>query len=227
MIRELIILAASRKYGKFCVAGIDTRTGQWLRLVTTDSDAHYAIDTTDLIMDNGAQAAKLDIVSLEITDRSPSYFQSENYVIHKRSPWHYCGRASIPDVTAIHPPNRSEFIFYDTSRRLSRDFYRGLKPSEVQSLILISPDSAQVEILEKEAKRRVLLHLHYRQRDYEPLPVTDLEFCARCETLAPGLYPMRKHGIMLCSVGECYEKDQYHYKLVAGIMLENGVNSEA
>ncbi|MCB5269975.1 MAG: hypothetical protein WCS58_05540, partial [Candidatus Cloacimonadaceae bacterium] len=81
MKKELIILAASRKYGKYCVAGIDIRSGEWLRLVSTDSDAHYALDARDLKMDNGEQASKLDLVSIEFIDRAFSYFQSENYVI--------------------------------------------------------------------------------------------------------------------------------------------------
>jgi len=219
--RELILLAASRKYGKYCVAGVDTQTGQWLRLVSNDSDSHYAIDPKDLVMDNGAQASKLDIVRIQITDRAISYFQSENYVIRRNTPWQFAGKATIADVIAVHPPNRSEFIFYDTSRRISKQFYTGLQFKQIHSLLLISPEQAQVEIMEQEDKRRVTLHLRYQGNDYEPLPVTDLEFCALCDKLRPGLYPMRKHGIMLCSVGECYEKEQFHYKLVAGIMLED------
>lgn len=220
MTRELILLAVSRKYGKYCVAGIDTNSGGWLRLVTTDSDAHYAIDAKDLIMDNGEVATKLDIVRIEIVDRAFSYFQSENYVIRKHTPWQFKGKANIADVLKVHSPNRSEYIFYDTQRRIPKQFYCGLKFSEIASLLLISSDCARVQVQDVNHKRRVCLHLRYQGRDYEPLPVTDLEFCALCEKLEPGLYPMRKKGILLCSVGECYEKDQFHYKLVAGIMLE-------
>lgn len=221
MTRELILLATSKKYGKYCVAGIDTASGQWLRLVTTDSDAHYAIDAQDLVMDSGEMAQKLDVVRLETVDRAITYFQTENYVIRKNAPWHKVGTASIRDVTAIHPTNREEFIFYDTTRRLSRQFFTGLSFDRIHSLLLISPEEAQVEIRDQDEKRRVLLHLTYRGRRHEPLPVTDFDFLALCGALAPGLYPMRKKGIMLCSVGECYEKDQFHYKLVAGIMLED------
>ena len=221
MTRELILLAVSRKYGKYCVAGVETTSGEWLRLVTNDSDCHYAIDPKDLVMDTGATAQKLDIVKVQITDRSISYFQSENWMIRKNYPWQYVGKASIADVRRVHPPNRSDFIFYDTTRRIPRQFYTGLRFNQISSLLLISPQQAKVEILEQDDKRRVLLHLHYNDRDYEPLSVTDLEFCALCDPLNPGIYPMRKQGIMLCSVGECYEKDQFHYKLVAGIMLES------
>lgn len=221
MTRELILLAVSRKYGKYCVAGVDTTNGEWLRLVTSDSDSHYAIDPKDLVMDNGATAQKLDIVRVQITDRAISYFQSENWVIRRHYPWQFVDKATIDDVARIHPPNRSEYIFYDTARRITRQFYTGLSFNQISSLLLISPHQARVEIVEQEQKRRVLLHLHYNDRDYEPLPVTDLEFCGLCDPLNPGIYPMRKQGIMLCSVGECYEKDQFHYKLVAGIMLES------
>ncbi len=220
MTKELILLATSKKYGKYCVAGIDTTNGQWYRLVTTNSDAHYAIDAKDLILDNGEMAKKLDVVQLELVDKAVTYFQSENYIIRKNAPWHKVRDATIQEVTAIHPPNRDDFIFYDTCRKLSRSFYAGLNYNQVHSLLLITPDRAKVQIIEQENSRRVLLQLVYKNRNYEPLPVTDFEFIALCSSLHAGLYPMQKKGIMLCSVGECFERDQHHYKLVAGIMLE-------
>jgi len=218
--RELILLAVSRKYGKYCVAGIDTSSGQWLRLVTTDSDAHYAIDPKDLITDTGETAKKLDVVQVPIIDRSISYFQSENYIIRKKSPWHRVRTATIAEVISLHPPDQEDYIFYDTKRRIPRDFYATLAFEEIRSLMLVSAKYARVEIVRQEDVRKVQLLLSYKGKDYDPLPVTDIEFCELCSEIAPGIYPIRKQGILLCSVGECYERDQYHYKLVAGIMLE-------
>jgi len=219
--KELILLATSKKYGKYCVAGIDTKTGNWIRLVSHNSDAHYAIDAKDLVLDNGCMAQKLDIVELELTDRAISYFQTENYIIRKNSVWHYKGKSSIAEVSVLHPPNRQEFIFYDTSRKLAKAHYARLPLEQIYSLLLITPDKAEVEITQREQEKRVTLKLEYRGRTYEALPVTDREFIQLCVNLEPGLYPMHKKGIMLCSVGECFERDQQHYKLVAGIMLED------
>lgn len=220
MTRELILLATSKKYGKYCVAGIDTKTGKWIRLVSHNSDAHYAIDAKDLVLDSGSLAQKLDIVELELTDRAISYFQTENYIIRKGAIWRFKGRSSIAEVTALHPPNQQEFIFYDTARKLAKSHYAKLALEQIYSLQLISPEKAEVEISLRGEEKRVQLRLDYRGRSYEALPVTDREFIQLCVDLEPGLYPMHKKGIMLCSVGECFERDQQHYKLVSGIMLE-------
>lgn len=220
MTRELILLAVSRKYGKYCVAGIDTSSGQWLRLVTTDTDAHYAIDAKDLITDTGETAQKLDVVQVQIIDKSISYFQSENFIIRKNSPWHKVRSASIAEVSSIHSLDTEDYIFYDTSRRIPRSYYAKLSFSEIHSLMLISAEHARVEVVKQEDTRRIQILLRYKGRDYEPLPVTDIEFCELCAGLSPGVYPIRRKGILLCSVGECFDRDQYHYKLVAGVMLE-------
>lgn len=221
MTKELILLATSKKYGRYCVAGIDTANGKWIRLVSHDSDAHYAIDAKDLIMDNGAQAEKLDVVGIELTDKAISYFQTENYIIRKKAVWHFVRKSCISEVLKLHPANWSEYIFYSTARKIARDFYKQLPFDQIHSLMLISPEHAEVHITQSEDSRRVMIKLDYRGRSYEPLPVTDLEFLGLCGELEPGVYPMHKKGIMLCSVGECFERDQQHYKLIAGIMLES------
>ncbi|HRY84777.1 MAG TPA: hypothetical protein P5533_09115, partial [Candidatus Cloacimonadota bacterium] len=159
MTKELILLATSKKYGKYCVAGIDTKTGNWIRLVSHNSDAHYAIDAKDLVLDNGCMAQKLDIVELELTDRAISYFQTENYIIRKNSVWHYKGKSSIAEVSVLHPPNRQEFIFYDTSRKLAKAHYARLPLEQIYSLLLITPDKAEVEITQREQEKRVTLKL--------------------------------------------------------------------
>lgn len=220
MIKEIILLATSKKYGKYCVAGIDTTDGKWLRLVTNDSDAHYAIDAGDLVLDNGVMAQKLDIVQLELIDKAISYFQTENYIIRSKVPWRNRGKATIDDVIKLHPPNQTEYIFYDTSRKITREFYSKLSFNQVHSLLLIQPEAAAVQIEGSESQRHIRIQLNYRNRSYEPLPVTDFEFIDLCKNLPAGTYPMRKKGIMLCSVGECFERDQHHYKLIAGIMQE-------
>lgn len=220
MTKELILLATSKKYGKFCVAGIDTTDGKWVRLVTNDSDAHYAIDAGELVLDDGAMAQKLDIVRLELIDKAITYFQTENYIIRNRIPWVKRGRATIDDVIKLHPPNQTEYIFYDTNRKIPREFYSKLCFNQVHSLLLIQTEEAKVQITQGESQKRILIQLSYRNRQYEPLPVTDFEFIELCKNLPMGTYPMHKKGIILCSVGECFERDQHHYKLIAGIMQQ-------
>jgi hypothetical protein len=220
MIKELILLAVSKKYGRFCVAGIDRHTGSWHRLVSYNSDAHYALSEEEIRLSNTELAKKLDIVRVCVCDQAISYFQTENYVISKAYVWEKLGEADIDDVIRIHPPDQAEYIFYDTHKSLSRDHYKDMPVKDIRSLMLISVQHATVQIRQQDKGRRVKIKLTYKDREYEPLPVTDLEFLSLCAELKPRDYPIRKAGIMLLSVGECYEKDHHHYKLIAGIMLK-------
>ncbi|MCB5261810.1 MAG: hypothetical protein LHW64_07055 [Candidatus Cloacimonetes bacterium] len=218
MIREIILLAVSKKYGKYCVAGVDRYSGKWYRLISNDSDSHYALSEQEIRYSSGELAQKLDIVRVTLWDKAISYFQTENYVIAKRTPWEKLGEVSLECVKEIHPPNQPDYIFYNTCRRLPKEHYMSLPVSEIQSLLLICPSKAIVQIRDSDRGRRIAIKLSYKDREYEPLPVTDFEFIQLCETLKAGEYPMRKASLMLLSVGECYEKDDHHYKLIAGIM---------
>lgn len=220
MIREIILLAVSKKYGKYCVAGVDRCTGQWYRLISNDLGVHYALSDREIRYGSGELAQKLDIVRVKLWDKAISYFQTENYVIAKGEPWEKLGEASIDSVKEIHPPNQPDYIFYNTQRRLPKAHYLKLPVGEIQSLMLISPQKGIVQIKDLDKGRRIAIQLSYKTREYEPLPVTDLEFIQLCEGLKAGSYPMRKASLMLLSVGECYEKDDHHYKLIAGIMQD-------
>ncbi len=220
MIKELILLAVSKKYGRYCVAGVDRYTGEWYRLVSHDSTAHYALSERQIRLTNNELAQKLDIVHVSVYDKAISYFQTENYLISAGYTWEKVGVAYIDEVRTVHPPDQSEYLFYDTQSSLAKMYYKNLSVNEISSLMLISVPNAIVQIRELGNSRKVKIKLIYKEREYEPLAVTDLEFLSLCEQLKPGDYPIRKEGIMLLSVGECYEKNNRHYKLIAGIMLK-------
>lgn len=221
MTKEIVLLAVSKKYGKYCVAGVDRYSGQWYRLISSDTGAHYALSDHQIRFSDGELAQKLDIVRVTLWDKAISYFQTENYVIARATPWEKLGEASIDSVKEIHPPNQADYIFYNTCRRLPKEHYMSLSPNEIESLLLICPQKGIVQIQDSDKGRRIAIKLSYKDREYEPLPVTDLEFIQLCDTLKAGDYAMRKPSLMLLSVGECYEKDDHHYKLIAGIM-QNG-----
>lgn len=217
MKKTIIILATSKKYGKYCVAGVETANGKWVRLITDDSDAHYAIDAKHMTYEDGTLAKKLDIVEIECTDKSLCYYQTENYIIRPRTFWRKLGYTTIAETIKIHPLNQTEFVFYDTTRRIPKDHFRSLPMAHIHSLLLIQPQSAEVVITQTADKRQVSIRFQYRDKAYEPLPVTDFEFLEFAKDREAGIYPMFKQPIMLCSVGMCYEKDACHYKIIAGV----------
>lgn len=217
MNKSLILLAVSRKYSRYCVAGVDTTSGKLVRLITKDSDAHYAVTEQDLTFLDGTRATKLDIVQVEIEDRSVSYYQSENYVLRKGVVWRKAGIATIADAIALHPLNRPEYAFYDTKRKLHKDFFRTIEPRQISSLMLIRPQNTILLIQESFDRRQVLFDFSYNGRQYEPFPITDPDYTESVRIIPAGDYPMNSDPILLISVGECFPQDNCHYKLAAGV----------
>lgn len=217
MKRSLILLAVSRKYSRYCVAGVELGTGKLLRLITPDSDAHYAVSEKDITYPDGSLAHKLDFVEVEVRDRWVSYYQTENYVLVPGLSWHKHGTSTIADAVRLHPLNTAEHAFYDTRRKLHKDMYRSISPREVCSLMLIQPQNTQLLIQESFDRRQAMLDFDYNGRHYEPFPITDPDYAASIAGLAPGSHPMPQDPILLISVGECFPQDNCHYKLAAGV----------
>lgn len=49
MKKNIIILTKSIKHGGFCVAGIDTDNGEWIRLISSDANSEHAVPYQDMV----------------------------------------------------------------------------------------------------------------------------------------------------------------------------------
>lgn len=70
--KEIILLAESKKYNNLCIAGIDTSTGEWIRIVSQDSGVSHAVKVED-----GSVPELLDIVAMVFVIR----YQIQEHVI--------------------------------------------------------------------------------------------------------------------------------------------------
>jgi len=215
--KRIILLATSRKYGKYCVAGLDVGTGKLIRLITNDSGSHYAIDASQMTYPDGSLAQKLDLIEAELTDRSISYFQNENYIIRSSSKWQKLGTASLPEVLAKYNPLPCEHVFYDSTRRICKEKFANIPPEAICSLLLIRVEQAELVIQEGFGRRQAMISFTYNGQRYPALPVTDLEFMEQTADLEMGSRPMAGDPYLLCSVGECFEQDKCHYKIIASV----------
>ena len=50
MEREVAILTRSSKFKRYCVAGIDINTGEWVRFVSDNEQAHGALSAYDYFL---------------------------------------------------------------------------------------------------------------------------------------------------------------------------------
>ncbi len=105
---DLIVLASSAKNSERCVAGIDVRTGGWIRPVGAAGQGEVPFSLRKI---DGQEPEIFDIIRMELEDTGETHgFQMENRAIVKR-PWERVGRASPTDVLP-HCCN-ADFVFYD------------------------------------------------------------------------------------------------------------------
>lgn len=115
MEKEVVILTRSSKNGGFCVAGVDLRTGEWVRFVSEDEQSHGALSRLDITYENQQICKPLDIVSVDVIRPEPSLHQPENYLINSRKYWIKRGEYSLSDVLNVHPAEVRQYIYENTN----------------------------------------------------------------------------------------------------------------
>ena len=99
---KIIILTKSSKHHGYCVAGVDAKTGKWIRLVSSDINTHGALSACHLKYKDGTYCRPLDIVSVPIIKRCPTVLQPENILIDEKAQWTKIGRASLGELINTH-----------------------------------------------------------------------------------------------------------------------------
>jgi len=79
---RFLCLANSRKIGGRCVAGLRLDCNEWLRPVSGDSEGtllrrHY-------VLDDGSEAATLDVVEINVAEHQPKPYQPENWLLENK-----------------------------------------------------------------------------------------------------------------------------------------------
>jgi hypothetical protein len=87
--RTIICLAASRKKGALCYAGKDTRTGDWIRPVSTHGE--HEVSPAHAINTDGKLTAVGDVVEIKFVKHDPFHFQHENYLFDEQERWRKTG----------------------------------------------------------------------------------------------------------------------------------------
>lgn len=218
MEKEIILLAKSKKYNNLCVAGIDTTTGEWIRIVSDDESIKCAIKPEDALYEDESHPELFDIVRIQCTGQSVNYFQSENYVNDPGYYWKKTGEATIWDVIRIHPLGKHYWIFYNRDKKLHKDYLLAIGDHAKYSLMLVVGTNIIMHIERQNGKRKIKMDFDYKGNRYHFLPVTDLEFEATYEHLELGDYELDDGTFFVMSLGECYDWDNCHYKLIATVI---------
>lgn len=111
MEKTMIMLTKSRKMGHYCVAGIDIRTGEWIRVISEDMSIKQAITEEHMRYYDGSSTSVLDVVKVICKARQPNYYQPENWIIDDRYHWKKIRRSTLQEVIRLCKPCKERYIF--------------------------------------------------------------------------------------------------------------------
>lgn len=210
MPKEIIILAKSFKRGGYCIAGIDTETGEWIRPISDDAYNEGAVPRKDIIYPNGEELEIFDKVSIELISYSPTKAQPENYVYVSNIPWRKTGISSLQQVLEFRGYDKADKIFYNTNRAVTEREIGG-QPS----LMLLNVRNSCISIINSFGKKKIQLNCDYNGYSYEAFRVSDELVISKYKYKADGNYPYKGNMDVVFSLTDKYYIDGKYYKMAA------------
>ena len=219
--REIIILAKSRKHSAYCIAGIDKKNNQLVRVITENEDIHYAV-TENQIQDSRGKVANLydDIVIVASKNKIDIPHQPENIMLD--TSYYITNNGSFRKdhlrkiVSSL--SNKYDYIFYNSKRYLSQNDIDKINEADRHSLEIINPQHLIIRIKDNE-KRTLIGNIKYNGIWNNNISITDKEFENKCynEIINSEDRQMRiDNPFLVISLGEEYKGN--YYKLIACVL---------
>ncbi len=176
MKKLIVILAKSAKYSDYCVAGIELATNKWIRPISRNEETQDAVPVAALTYADNTEAQILDIVQIDFEDtRVENEIQPENYFFAADT-WQKFGRWTLADFEKFCGFDSTDFIFYDTSRRIEPSNLNLVKRRKSLMILPIENISVKTNLLDGQIKFRA--DFNYNGVRYENFSVGDMP-CAR------------------------------------------------
>lgn len=214
MIRDIIILTKSDKHSGFCVAGIDTANGEWVRMVSSDEATEYAVPAEDIIYDDGKEIEIYDIVEIDLYKPVPTSVQPENYLYNESIKWRKKGKSNLAQVVGLHGYDSPKMVFGNTENRLTEE---NICLSGV-SLLLLQVDSPKYIVKSFPERKVIQLNFSYRSNLYSFFKITQKELKDFYQREPDGSYIAGTRSFVF-SLTDKYERDGKYYKVVAQALM--------
>ena len=179
MKKQIILLTCSRKYGANCVAGVDYKTSEWIRIIDNHNTSG-SLTASQMVYPDGTPWEILDVVEVKFKDDyvAPSY-QPENLHIDTKAPvkkigrvtWDYVLKLGLEwtaDDSILHCPKGD---IRNTKYQVSKmDSPRSLQFLPVNDL---SIRKTFVECSDGYIKTKIYAEFEYRGHRYTNVSITD------------------------------------------------------
>ena len=209
MYKEIVILTKSKKYGKYCVAGIDLKTNKWIRLVKNDNEHDGALGDIDMICDDYTIADVQDVVKVPIAKEIPNGCQTENNLID-RGKWQKLGKMSLKKIVFNTIPIDEPYVFCDNQCCLDANSIQNID----YSLQIAKAENLKIYYKVKEdGSIKVKADFLNNSNTYSMISVTDTKICKKIETQKEIF--INKAYIIVSLPKNAYEG--FYYKFIAQI----------
>jgi len=217
--REIVILANSRKHSGSCIAGIDLKSGKWVRPINnpsrnrTDPTAFKAADFIKLCGDSfGPQL--LDCYSIKFSKKIPSINQPENELI-EREEWRFSKRLSLKSLEDLISPDPCEWMCNPKS--ISKKEMESNPVSSSLTLLHLNEADNEPKIYCTEANGYPQTRLEFTYEDVAfNLSLTDHTYYILREKHSDE--EMLKDFYVSVGIGELYSRTSCYHKLAVGFM---------
>ncbi len=216
MEKEIIILAKSKKYGGYCVAGIDVRTGEWIRLSSNNKETHGAVPKSFMKDGYGHTLEVLDQIKVNLKQYIPEGVQIENYLYDESFRFIKQGRVTLKHAISKIYQKAEDYIFYNTSRSIPEDEIVHIPYYNWHSLQWIQAKSLRIYTKYSEYRDKLSYRgeIEYKGHCYRDLSITDESFIDRCQSQQ---IEHLENPFLVMSLGVPFEKDHRQYKLIATV----------
>ncbi len=224
--KEILILAKSRKWGNYCIAGFDLQSNSWVRVISLNKEAHYSIPHRDILLKGKFREANvLDIVRINLRKVDPAPdnpHQQENWTYDPEGIWEFVRTISVHEIPNSILSNNS-YLFYNPRHFLNKTEMQSIC-SGLHSLALIRPDFFEFSIKEYEGQVRYYSNLCWNGITYKHIALTDPVY----EQQAAELYNkyhkkcffFSSNPFLVVSLSGVYEHDLCYYKLIACVIID-------
>lgn len=214
---EFILLAKSKKYNNYCVAGIDIHSLRWIRLISDDPSISNAVPPYDLMYKNDLEAAVLDKVALRCKRSEPLFYQPENFILDNQHTLFKKGQIDYFQVEKF--AEKKDYIFHNTDKKIHSKELNDIQEKEQYSLVLIKPLNPIIHVKTwEDGNKKISCSFDYNKRKYRFFSVTDHNILNHYLEKNDGNYNLQGNLLFVISLGEIYDRDSCHYKLIASVI---------
>ena len=86
--KTIRILCIGRKFGGYCIGGIDVETGKWVRCVKERTGQKpFFQPELDTLLPGDGKVNFLDVIEMTFIEKAPLRYQPENEIVDLNTPW--------------------------------------------------------------------------------------------------------------------------------------------